>query len=274
MTADTHHCDIKDARVPLKRTEARYSRHHALAQIGKDGQALLKDSKVLIVGAGGLGSPAALYLAAAGVGHLGIVDDDCIDITNLQRQILFNESQIGQSKAVSATNVLEQLNSDITIRCYNQRLQPKNAPTLIDEYDVIVDASDNFETRFLINQLCITHHKKLVWAAIDQFKGQVSVVNPKTMAHNNEGCFACFCHVMPKTKGLPNCASQGILGSVAGVVGTLQATEVIKLLLSIGESLNGYVLRYDALTQELHKVRLMRRPSCEVCIPKVLGYGL
>ncbi len=241
----------------------RYARHISLPEIGVKGQQRLLHSKVLVIGAGGLGSPLLLYLAAAGVGTLGVVDNDRVALSNLQRQVLFETADIGQPKVVSAEEKIHDLNPDITIIPYHDRLESSNADALIKAYDIIADGSDNFETRFLVNQRCLKQKKTLVSAAIMGFSGQLYTFKPYLgLPHP---CYQCIYPELPPREATPRCSEAGILGSIAGQMGTFQATEIIKELLGIGESLSGFMIVLDALAAEVRKVKVLRDPSCPCC---------
>ena len=247
----------------------RYSRHLLIPEVGEAGQHALLRSKVLLIGAGGLGSPAALYLAAAGVGTLGIVDSDVVDATNLQRQILHSTDRIGMPKVESARQTLEALNPDAKIVGYEERLTSENIDRIIADYDVIVDGADNFPTRYLLNDASVKWRKPVVHGSIYRFEGQVTVFKPF------EGpCYRCLFHQPPPPELAPSCAEAGVLGVLPGVIGTIQANEVIKLLLGIGEPLVGRYLLFDALETSFREVRLRRDPECPVCSdhPTITGY--
>ena len=238
----------------------RYSRHLLIPEVGEAGQHRLLRSKVLLIGAGGLGSPAAYYLAAAGVGTLGIVDSDVVDATNLQRQILHSTARIGQSKVDSATETLEALNPDVKIVGYKERLTSENIDRIIADYDVVIDGADNFPTRYLLNDASIKHGKPVVHGSIYRFEGQLTVFKPK-----DGPCYRCLFPTPPPPELAPSCAEAGVLGVLPGVIGTLQANEAIKLLLGIGEPLVGRYLLFDALETEFREVKLRRDPECPVC---------
>ncbi|MBD0835812.1 HesA/MoeB/ThiF family protein [Aestuariibaculum suncheonense] len=220
----------------------RYSRHIILSEIGQIGQDKLSNTKVLVVGAGGLGCPILQYLAAAGIGTLGIVDFDVVDITNLQRQILFGTASIGQNKALAAKQRLKDLNDSISVIEYQERLTHKNALDLFDQYDIIVDGTDNFETRYLINDACVITNKPLVFGAIYKFEGQVSVFN-----YQNGPTYRCLFPEAPEKNTVPNCSEIGVLGVLPGIIGSMQANEVLKIILGIGNTLSGKLLCYNAL---------------------------
>ncbi len=237
----------------------RYSRQTILEEVGLAGQRLLLDSKVLIVGAGGLGSPAALYLAAAGVGTLGVVDGDRVDLSNLHRQILHFTHDIGRPKTQSARRTLEDINPDVTVVPHQTVLSSENALDIIADYDVVVNGSDNFPTRYLVNDACVFLGKPLVDASILRWEGHATVFLP------GRGCYRCLFPTPPPPGTVPSCAEGGIIGAVAGFMGTLQALETIKILLGRGETLSNRLLIVDALTAEIRTVRWSRNPDCPVC---------
>jgi sulfur-carrier protein adenylyltransferase/sulfurtransferase len=239
----------------------RYSRHLLIPEVGETGQMKLLDSRVLLIGAGGLGSPAALYLAAAGVGKIGIVDDDRVDESNLQRQIAHSTETLGEWKAESAKRTIETLNPDVEVIPYLERLTSENVERILaDGWDVIVDGADNFPTRYLVNDAAVWHDIPLVHGSIYRFEGQVTVFKP------NEGpCYRCLFPTPPPPELAPSCAEGGVLGVLPGIVGSLQASEALKLCLGIGESLAGRLLLFDALETEFHEVTLRRDPNCPVC---------
>ncbi|MGB7843701.1 MAG: HesA/MoeB/ThiF family protein [Salinimicrobium sp.] len=223
----------------------RYNRHIILSEIGQKGQDRLSKAQVLVVGAGGLGCPILQYLAAAGVGTIGIIDFDVVEISNLQRQILFGSSSLGQNKATAAKNRLSDLNNSITINAYPEKLTFQNAMELFNQYDIIVDGTDNFETRYLVNDACILTNKPLVFGAIYKFQGQVSVFNYK-----NGPSYRCAFPNKPKKNTVPNCSEVGVLGVLPGIIGTIQANEVLKIILGIGNVLSGKLLFYNALSNQ------------------------
>jgi molybdopterin/thiamine biosynthesis adenylyltransferase len=228
--------------------------------VGEEGQLKLLDAKVLLIGAGGLGSPAALYLAAAGVGTLGIIDSDVVDRSNLQRQILHTEDRIGEPKVDSAEQALKALNPDVTIVKYRERLTSENVLDVIGGYDVIVDGTDNFPTRYLLNDASLVAGIPVVHGSIYQFEGSVTVYKP------HEGpCYRCQYPEPPPPELAPSCAEGGVLGVLPGIIGSLQANEALKLALGIGESLSGRLLLFDALSTEFSEVTLRRDPNCPVC---------
>lgn len=222
---------------------SRYNRHIILSEIGQKGQDKLRNAKVLVVGAGGLGCPILQYLAAAGIGTLGIIDFDIVEKSNLQRQILFGTSNLGQNKAEAAKKRLEDLNDDIAIIAYAEKLTYQNALQLFENYDIIVDGTDNFETRYLVNDACIITHKPLVFGAIYKFEGQVAVFN-----YRNGPSYRCLFPNMPQKNSVPNCSEVGVLGVLPGIIGSMQANEVLKIILSLGTVLSGKLLCYQALT--------------------------
>lgn len=238
----------------------RYSRHIILSEVGGRGQKKLLNSKVFLVGAGGLGSPAAFYLAAAGVGKLGIVDNDDVDHSNLQRQILHSSKDVGFPKALSAKATLEALNPDVEVVPYMQRLTSENIMDIIKDYDVILDGSDNFPTRYLVNDACVLMGKPLSHGSIFKFEGQVTTIVP-----GETPCYRCLFETPPPADMVPSCQEAGVLGVLPGVIGCIQATEVVKLLLGKGELLKGKLLLYNALTMEFNKVRIRKNPNCPVC---------
>jgi molybdopterin/thiamine biosynthesis adenylyltransferase/rhodanese-related sulfurtransferase len=247
----------------------RYSRHLLIPEVGEAGQHTLLKSKVLLIGAGGLGSPAGYYLAAAGVGTLGIVDSDVVDLTNLQRQILHSTERIGEPKALSAKQTLEALNPDVTVIPYQERLTSENIDRIIADYDVIVDGADNFPTRYLLNDASVKWNKPVVHGSIYRFEGQLTVFDPRTRHASEERgqgpCYRCLFPTPPPPELAPSCAEAGVLGVLPGVIGSLQANEAIKLLLGIGEPLVGRYLLFDALDTSFREVKLRRDPACPVC---------
>ncbi len=241
----------------------RYARHIVLAEIGGVGQEKLLNSKVLVVGAGGLGAPLLLYLAAAGVGTIGIVDDDRVDLSNLQRQVIHATGRIGLPKVESAVLALAEVNPGIAVEPHPVRLGPGNVMELIAGYDVIADGSDNFETRFLLNDACHLAGKILVSAAILRFEGQISTF--KSHLGPDFPCYRCLYRAPPPPGMIPSCSEGGVLGALAGVMGALQTTEVLKELLEVGESLAGHLLIYDALDTQFRRIRLPRDADCALC---------
>lgn len=243
-----------------KEQKTRYSRHTLLPEVGEAGQVKLLDSKVLLVGAGGLGSPAALYLAAAGVGTIGIVDFDTVDASNLQRQILHSTHSIGQPKVESARETLQALNPDVKIEPYQERLSAHNVIEIMSGYDLVVDGGDNFPTRYLVNDASLHLRIPVVHGAIFRFEGQASVFHPYVGP-----CYRCLFPQPPPPELAPSCAEAGVLGVLPGIIGSIEAMEAIKLLLGIGEPLTGKLLTYDALTQEFRQLKLRRNPECPAC---------
>jgi adenylyltransferase/sulfurtransferase len=238
----------------------RYARQTQLAELGVEGQARLTAARVLMIGAGGLASPAALYLAAAGVGRIGLVDFDLVDETNLHRQVLYATSDVGHPKLTVAASRLRALNPQIEIDCYDQRFNAENARGLVDAYDLVIDGTDNFPTRYLVNDACVMAKKPNIYGSISRFEGQASV-----FATAGGPCYRCL-HPEPPPPGLiPNCAEGGVLGVLPGIIGTIQATEAIKIITGIGESLAGRLLLYDALKLRFREISLARDPACPVC---------
>lgn len=245
---------------------SRYARHILLPEVGGTGQAALLESKVLVVGAGGLGSPLVMYLAAAGVGTIGLVDDDVVDLSNLQRQVAHTTDRVGMAKVDSAAATVAALNPDVRVVRHRMRLTPDNALELIAGYDIVADGTDNFASRFLINDACFFAGKTLVSAAILRFDGQLSTYKPWAgTAEAPLPCYRCLFPAPPPPGQVPTCAEAGVLGAIAGTMGTLQATEVIKELLGIGETMAGRLLIYDALATEMRTVRVRRDPGCPLC---------
>lgn len=252
--------------------KTRYARHVRLPEVGEDGQLRLLSSRVLIVGAGGLGSPAALYLAAAGVGTIGVVDDDVVDRSNLQRQVLHNVDRVGLPKVESAMETITSLNPDVKVETHRERLTAANAVRMLTGYDVVVDGGDNFPTRYLLNDASLHVNVPVVHGSIFRFEGQVAVFDPW------EGpCYRCLHRQPPPPELAPSCAEAGVLGVLPGVIGTIQAMEVIKLLLGIGETLAGRLMVYDALEQDFTVVKVSRDPGCPACgdperLPAIVDY--
>ena len=260
------------AGLPMRRADVdadfseRYSRQLRLPDVGLDGQKRLEASRVLLVGAGGLGSPSAFYLAAAGVGTLRLADDDVVDRSNLQRQILHTEARIGTPKVESAAVALSALNPRTRIEAIRERITSDNVEHLLDGVDVVIDGADNFPARYLLNDACVKLGKPLVYGAVHRFEGQASVFD----AGRHRGvapCYRCLFPEPPPPESAPNCAEAGVLGVLPGVIGLLQATEAIKLLLGIGEPLRGRLLQFDALAMRFRETRLLPDPACPVCAP-------
>ena len=240
---------------------ARYSRHLLIPEVGEDGQHKLLSSRVLLIGAGGLGSPASLYLAAAGVGTLGIVDADVVDDSNLQRQIVHSTERLGEPKVLSAKRTIEALNPDVEVRPYEERLTSENVERILaDDWDVIVDGADNFPTRYLVNDASVWHEIPVVHGSIYRFEGQVTVFKPRAGP-----CYRCLFPTPPPPELAPSCAEGGVLGVLPGIIGSLQASEALKLLLGIGETLQGRLLLFDALATTFDEVAVRRDPACPVC---------
>lgn len=238
----------------------RYSRHFILPEVGEAGQAKLLDAKVLLIGAGGLGSPTAYYLAAAGVGTLGIVDDDVVDRSNLQRQILHTDDRVGMPKIESAELTLKGLNPDLNVIGYRERVDSSNVMRLFEDYDIIVDGCDNFPTRYLVNDACVFMNKPNVHGSIFQFEGQTTVFNP------SEGpCYRCLFPEPPPPGAAPSCQEAGVLGVLPGLIGSVQAVETLKLILGIGNSLVGRLLHFDTLSMDIKTLKLRKDPECPVC---------
>ena len=238
----------------------RYSRHIILPEVGGEGQSRLLESKVLLVGAGGLGSPAAFYLAAAGIGNMGIIDFDTVDLSNLQRQIIHNTERIGMLKTESAKKTITALNPDVNVTVFNEKLCSENILRLFEGYDYILDGTDNFATRYLINDACVMTGKANIHGSIFRFEGLVTIFK------SDEGpCYRCLYPEPPPPGMVPNCQEGGVLGVLAGVIGNLQVVETLKLILGKGETLIGSLLIYDALKTEFRKLKLKKDPQCPVC---------
>jgi adenylyltransferase/sulfurtransferase len=238
----------------------RYSRHIILPEVGPKGQKKLKDAKVLIVGAGGLGSPVSLYLAAAGVGTIGLIDFDRVDLSNLQRQVIHTQKSVGTLKVDSAAKAINELNSEVKVNKITKALDESNATKIIKEYDLVIDGTDNFPTRYLINDACVQLNKPFVYGSIYRFEGHVSVFGQK-----NRPCYRCLFPEPPAANMAPSCSEAGVLGALAGTIGTLQATEALKLILEIGKPLAGYLLVYDALNMEFKKLKVAHNEDCAIC---------
>jgi sulfur-carrier protein adenylyltransferase/sulfurtransferase len=238
----------------------RYSRHLTLPDVGLEGQKRIKAARILLIGAGGLGSPAALYLAAAGVGTLGLVDFDVVDATNLQRQVLHGTSDVGRPKLDSARDRIGDINPNVEIETYETRLTSENALEILGDYDVVVDGTDNFATRYLTNDACVMLGKPNVYGSIFRFEGQASV-----FAMPDGPCYRCLFPSPPPPGMVPSCAEGGVLGVLPGIVGTIQATEALKLIVGVGESLVGRLLLIDALAMRFHTVKVKRDPTCPAC---------
>ena len=241
----------------------RYARHILLKEVGGEGQARLLASKVLVVGAGGLGSPVLLYLAAAGVGTIGVIDDDSVDLSNLQRQVVHGTAAVGRPKVESASDTLAAINPEVRVEAHRRRLDADNALDLISGYDLVADGSDNFATRFLVNDACYFAEKPLVSAAILRFDGQISTF--KAYAEGDGPCYRCLFREPPPPGQIPSCAEAGVLGALCGMLGSFQATEVLKELLGIGEGLSGSLMVVDALAANFRKITVRRDPGCPLC---------
>ncbi|TWB38057.1 HesA/MoeB/ThiF family protein [Nitrospirillum pindoramense] len=246
----------------------RYSRHIILKEVGGEGQARLLASSVLVVGAGGLGAPLLLYLAAAGVGRIGIVDDDTVDLSNLQRQVVHDMASLGQAKVDSAAARLRAINPDVVVETHRMRLGPGNVRDLVRAYDIVADGSDNFATRFLLNDACYFERRPLVSAAMLRFDGQISTFKAylgKAHEGASHPCYRCVFPEPPPPGLVPSCSEAGVLGALAGTVGSLQALEVLKELLGIGDSLSGRLMLYDSLGASFRTVRVKPDPDCPLC---------
>jgi molybdopterin/thiamine biosynthesis adenylyltransferase/rhodanese-related sulfurtransferase len=250
---------VQDHQFTQEQT-TRYSRHFLLPEVGEVGQARLLKAKVLMVGAGGLGSPSAYYLAAAGVGTLGIIDNDVVDLSNLQRQILHSNNRVGMPKVESAKLTLEGLNPDVKVIPYQEKLTSQNIMEIIKDYDIIVDGCDNFPTRYLVNDACVLTGKPNVHGSIFQFEGQATVFYP-----GKGPCYRCLYPEPPPADMAPSCAEAGVLGVLPGLIGTIQALETIKLILGKGETLVGKLLCFNTLTNEINTLKLQRDPGCPMC---------
>jgi molybdopterin/thiamine biosynthesis adenylyltransferase/rhodanese-related sulfurtransferase len=262
--------NMKDNLPSLSHEEIlRYSRHLLIPEVGLDGQRKLKAASVLVIGTGGLGSPVALYLAAAGVGRIGLVDYDVVDASNLQRQVIHGTSGIGELKVESARRRMLDLNPDIQVQVYNEPFTSANAMPIAETYDLIIDGTDNFPTRYLTNDLCVLTGKPNVYGSIFRFDGQVSVFDAK-----RGPCYRCLFPEPPPPGLVPSCAEGGVLGVLPGTIGTLQATEAIKLILGVGDPLIGRLLLYNALDMSFEFVRLRKNPNCKVCGPNPEVTGL
>ena len=241
----------------------RYSRHIILQDVGGKGQLKLKRAKVLLIGAGGLGSPAGLYLAAAGIGTIGLVDGDVVDLSNLQRQIMHSTATLGKPKVESGKQTLSAINPEITINAYHQLVDVDNIIPLISQYDIVLDGSDNFTTRFLVNDACFFAKKTLISASMFRFEGQLTAIKP----HQGYPCYRCLYPEPPPAGLVPNCQEAGVLGVLAGTMGILQASEAIKEILGIGETIADKLVIYDALEMKFRKVSRPKDPACPLCGP-------
>jgi molybdopterin-synthase adenylyltransferase len=241
----------------------RYARHIVLAEIGGTGQARLIAAKVLVVGAGGLGAPLLQYLGAAGIGTLGVIDDDTVDLSNLQRQVIHRTADIGMAKAESARQALAEINPEVNVVVHRERLTEANARRVIAGYDIVADGSDNFATRYLVNDTCFALKKPLVSAAILRFDGQISTY--KAFEGAGHPCLRCVFPEAPSEDAVPSCAQAGVLGALAGTLGAMQATEVVKEILGVGRSLSGRLLMYDALAASFDEIAIAKRAGCPTC---------
>lgn len=237
----------------------RYSRHIIMDDVGPEGQKALLDARVLVVGAGGLGAPIVQYLAAAGVGQLGIADDDVVERSNLQRQVIHGDDDVGRKKVESAADFVRALNPDVTVEAHDVRVGPENIEALIEEYDFVVDGSDNFRTRYLVNDACTLAGVPFSHGAIYRFEGQVTTFT------NGSPCYRCLFPEAPPEGTVPDCATTGVLGVLPGVVGSIQATETVKALMDVGETLDGRLLFYDAMDMSFEELPLRANPDCPVC---------
>ena len=238
----------------------RYARHIVLKEVGGKGQGRLMDARVLVIGAGGLGSPVLLYLAAAGIGTLGIVDDDTVDLSNLQRQIIHHTPDVGRPKVLSAKEKIQALNPDVNVTMHEERLVARNALELVKAYDVVIDGVDNFAAKFLINDACYFAEKPLVHGGILRFDGRVTTIIPRKSA-----CYRCVFKQPPPPGLVASCQEAGVIGALAGVIGTLQATEALKLVLGIGRPLTDRLLDYDARRTTFREIKIKRNPTCPLC---------
>ncbi|MTI10450.1 HesA/MoeB/ThiF family protein [Curvivirga aplysinae] len=241
----------------------RYARHVILNEVDEEGQLKLLNAKVLMIGAGGLGSPALLYLAAAGVGTIGIVDHDVVDVSNLQRQVIHSTDELGQSKVSSAAERMEAINPEITIHEYRDRIGPNNAIDLIRQYDLVIDGSDNFASRYVVNDACYLLKKPLMSAALVRFEGQASLF--KAFESDEQPCYRCIFPESPDPDLVPRCDTVGILGPVAGVMGCIQATEVLKEILGLGTNLAGRLMLFDAMDMEMRSIKTKKDRNCALC---------
>ena len=237
----------------------RYSRHIILADVGPEGQEAIMNGKVLIIGAGGLGSPVALYLAAAGVGTIGLIDGDVVDLTNLQRQIIHSTPDLDKAKVISAREKIEKLNPDVNTIVYQKLITSENITEIINGYDFIIDGTDNFPTKFLINDACVINQKPFSHGGILRFEGQTMTYTP------GNTCYRCVFNTPPPKDAVPSCSQAGVLGSIAGILGTIQATEALKYLIGKGELLTNRMLIFDALNMNFKTVHFKRDPDCPVC---------
>lgn len=256
------HHETPAGSTPFSETELnRYARHIVLREIGGAGQKALKDASVLVIGAGGLGAPALQYLAAAGVGTIGVIDDDVVDNSNLQRQVIHTDASIGMAKVQSAVRAITALNPYTIVKPYQRRLTREIAAELVADYDLVLDGTDNFDTRYLVNEVCVTAGKPLISAALTQWEGQISVFDPK----HGTPCYQCVFPNMPDPSLVPSCAEGGVLGPLPGVLGSMMAVEAVKVITGAGEGLRGRLLIYDALYAETRVIAMKRTPDCPIC---------
>src|SRR5437588_5359469 len=273
MSTTTDSIAARAARVNLSPQEvARYSRHLIMPEVGMEGQKRLKASSMLLIGAGGLGSPLGLYLAAAGVGRLGLVDFDVVDFSNLQRQVIHGTPDVGRPKLQSARDRLHAINPEVQVDLYETHLTAANAMSIFEPYDVIIDGTDNFPTRYLVNDACVLLKKPNVYGSIFRFDGQASVFHPP-----QGPCYRCLYPEPPPPGEVPSCAEGGVLGILPGLIGCIQATEAVKLILGKGEPLIGRLLLYDALQMTFQEFKVRRNPKCPICgdrptITKLIDY--
>ena len=252
-----------EATTLLPDEKQRYQKHLNLPEVGQRGQLLLKNSRVLVVGAGGLGCPVLLYLTATGVGTIGVIDPDVVDLSNLQRQVIYTTDEVGQPKAKAAVTHLNRLNPGLMFNTYTMALETGNARVIIDAYDIVVDCTDNFKVRYLVNDVCVTLGKPFVYGAIHRFEGQVAVLNADLGDGNRGATYRCLFPDHPNDIEIPNCNDTGVLGVLPGVIGTYQANEVIKLITGIGQSLNEHLLLVDLLAMSQRKIRTKRRSDAD-----------
>ena len=261
MATDTATLETTAASLPELTNEEimRYSRHLILPEVGMEGQRRLKGAKVLMVGTGGLGAPLGLYLAAAGIGKIGIVDFDVVDVTNLQRQVIHGTKDVGRPKIDSAADRMQDINPDLTIEKYETALSSENALEILKDYDVVVDGTDNFPTRYLVNDACVLLGKPNAYGSIFRFEGQATVFH-----HDGGPCYRCLYPEPPPPGLVPSCAEGGVLGILPAVIGSIQATETVKLILGKGTTLSGRLMLYDALNMKFRELKLRRNPECPV----------
>lgn len=264
MSNNCDNCNSTLAGSPIENPTVswvkRYSRHILLKDVGEQGQRRLNNAKVLVVGAGGLGCPAIVYLAAAGIGKIGVADMDVVDLSNLQRQILHTTQDIGKKKVESVKEKINALNPDVKLITYTEKLTSRNAREIIKDFDIVIDGSDNFPARYLINDACVFERKVLIFGAVFRFEGQVTTIIP-----NETPCYRCIFPNPPPQGMVPSCQEAGVLGVVPGIIGIIQATEAIKFILNIGNLLKGRLLLYDALSMEFNEVKIKKDRKCRIC---------